>query len=185
MIRTAAFCLCGLVLMLSHVAFARGASFPETTQVEGHTLQLSGVGALQKWMIKGCDIALYVPAETARKDLLNGAVPRCLELRYVHSIRADQFARAAWDTLHRNINQTQLARLRPSINRLHAMYRDVKPQDCYRLCYAPGKGTTLMLNGKPLGTVAGAAFASAYFGVWLGDLPLDMRLKAKLVAGTK
>ena len=176
----------GLFVMLlaaSRFALAAQAPFPETTQVEGHVLQLTGIGALRRWMIKGCDIAFYVPTGTARAEVLNAGVPRCLELRYVHAISADQFAHAAWDTLRRNFDQTQLASLKPDIDRLHALYRDVKPRDCYRLCYAPGKGTTLILNGQPLGTVEGEVFAAAYFGVWLGETPLDKRLKERLLAG--
>ena len=174
-----------MLLVASHSALAAEVSFPKETQVEGHVLQLTGIGALRRWMIKGCDIAFYVPTGTAREDVLNGDIPRCLELRYVHSIRADQFAHAAWDTLRQNYDAPQLARLKPDIDRLHALYRDVKPQDCYRLCYAPGRGTTLILNGQPLGTVKGDAFAKAYFGVWLGEMPLDKRLKTRLLMRAK
>jgi len=31
--------------------------------------------------------------------------------------------------------------------------------------------------------VPGARFASVYFSVWLGNIPLDARLKADLLAG--
>ena len=45
-------------------------------------------------------------------------------------------------------------RLKPKIDEFNALYRDVKTGDRYALTYVPGKGTTLLWNGQPLGTVA-------------------------------
>ena len=44
-----------------------------------------------------------------------------------------------------------------------------------------GVGTTLLYNDKRLGTVRGAAFASAWFSIWFGEKPLDTGLKRKLL----
>jgi hypothetical protein len=57
----------------------------------------------------------------------------------------------------------------------------VKPGDRYALTYVPGVGTELTLNGSPLGTVAGADFASAVFAIWLGPKALDESLKTQLL----
>jgi len=156
--------------------------FPPTMLVGTNTLQRTGVGVLRRWLIKGCDIALYAPAGTRKTDIL-GDVPRCLELHYVYPIGARQFAAAAWETLRRNYTEAELSALEAKIDLLHAFYRDVKKQDRYKLRYVPGEGTTLLLNDVALGTVPGARFASVYFSVWLGNIPLDARLKADLLAG--
>jgi hypothetical protein len=46
----------------------------------------------------------------------------------------------------------------------------------------PGRGTTVSLNGEPLVEVEGADFARAYFGIWLGDDPMDRGLRKALLA---
>ena len=74
---------------------------------------------------------------------------------------------------------------RPSLDRINALYRDVKPGDRYSLTYLPGRGTELALNGEPLGLIAGSDFASAYFSIWLGPKPLDAALKAQLLSCTR
>ena len=45
----------------------------------------------------------------------------------------------------------------------------------------PGAGTELALNGSRLGIIDGTDFASAYFRIWLGDAPIDTRLRDQLL----
>ncbi|MBL7114719.1 MAG: chalcone isomerase family protein [Kiritimatiellae bacterium] len=155
--------------------------FEPTLQAGPHVIHRLGVGALRRWWIKGCDIAFYAPEDIRKEEILTD-IPRCLKLHYVHPIRADQFAAAAWKALRQNLSKTEITALKDKIDTLHALYQDVKKQDNYMLLYVPGEGTTLSLNGQPQGTIKGSAFASAYFGVWLGKNPLDDRLKAQLLA---
>ena len=63
------------------------------------------------------------------------------------------------------------------------MYRDVEEGDRYRLTYSPGVGTTVALNGEPLGTIPGADFAADYFGIWLGEEPLDRSFRDQVLGG--
>ncbi len=158
--------------------------FAPTMQVGTNALHRVGVGALRRWMIKGCDIALYAPRGVSRARVLED-IPRCLELHYVHALRPDQFAAAAWDALRRTYRTDELVPLTPRIERLHKLYRPVAKGDRYQLIHEPGVGTHLWLNGDLLGTVAGADFAAAYFGVWLGKEPLDKGLRGDLVKGLK
>ncbi|MDD1633559.1 MAG: chalcone isomerase family protein, partial [Methylococcaceae bacterium] len=64
------------------------------------------------------------------------------------------------------------------------LYRDVKEGDRYALDYAPGKGTTLSLNGSPLGTIEGADFAAAYYAIWLGAKPISDTMRDELTGTT-
>jgi len=49
-----------------------------------------------------------------------------------------------------------------------ALVPDVKEGDTMTLGYAVGKGTTLSVAGKTLGSFEGKAFAEAVFSIWLG-----------------
>ena len=83
--------------------------------------------------------------------------------------------------LARNLSAESRAALQPRIDEMHALYRDVAVGDRCALMYLPGLGTSLLVNGAELGSVAGSHFAAAYFSLWFGERPMDARLKEKLL----
>lgn len=173
-----------LVCFVCVRGFSSEASFPEVIR-EGDTLLVrSGVGTLSKWFIKGCDIALYAEAETKKSAILDD-FPKCLELYYYRTIKSDQFAVAAWETLRKGWDEKRRNAEKSAIDRIHALYKDVSKGDRYRLIYIPDVGTRLFLNGKSLGCVEGAGFAEVYFSIWIGKTPMDLKLRDMLTAGLK
>jgi hypothetical protein len=108
-------------------------------------------------------------------------VPKRLEIQYLRSFTADQFRKATEVKIAENVDAETLERLRPRIDELNALYRNVEQGDRYALTYLPGKGTELSYNGRPLGRVEGAEFASAVFSIWLGSAPVDEGLKRELL----
>ena len=75
---------------------------------------------------------------------------------------------AAEDYFRNNFKAGQIETFRERLDAINKLYIDVKLGDRYALTYIPGTGCELALNGKPLGTIPGADFAAAYFGIWLG-----------------
>jgi hypothetical protein len=49
--------------------------------------------------------------------------------------------------------------------------------------YVPGKGTTVEISGTVKGTIPGADFMRALWGVWLGPKPVDESLKQGMLGG--
>ena len=70
------------------------------------------------------------------------------------------------------------------IDQLAALYRDVEPGDRYALTFAPGRGTQLLLNGAPLGSIDGDDFAAAVFAIWLGADPIDRGFRDRLLGAS-
>jgi hypothetical protein len=130
--------------------------------------------------IKDYVAAFYLPEAVRPEEALAG-VPKHLEIEYFHAITAADFAKATRSGIARNVSMTAYDRLKPAVEELNTLYRDVKPGDRYSLTYVPGTGTELRLNGTPLGTVAGADFAAGLFAIWLGPVPLDEGLKRTLL----
>lgn len=131
-------------------------------------------------VIKAYAIALYLP-EGKGIDSLQGDVPRRLELSYRVPIKGPDFGKGAAPILKRQHPPELLARLQPRIDRINALYRDVRPGDRYALTYLPGRGTELALNNQALGVIEGADFAAVYFGIWLGPKALDEGLRRELL----
>ena len=180
-IRLITLAICGL---LAPAPLTAG-DFKDTLTVRGDTLELAGEGALSRWMIKGCDMALYVPEGTKPGRLLDAETPRALEFIYARGIKSEQFASTAWKTLRQNWNKEELAEAKSDIDDLHELFQDVGKGDRYRLVYRPGEGVELLLNNESLGAAGDSELAEVYFSIWLGKEPLDVGLKRKLVSGLK
>ena len=135
-------------------------------------------------MVTVYDAALYLPGDVAGRDVLKD-VPKRFELRYHISIKGPKFGESAVPYLEKNVPAEELARLKPRLEQLNQLYRDVKEGDRYALTYSPGKGTTLSLNNEPLGTIEGADFASAYFAIWLGKKPISDTMRDDLIGEAK
>jgi len=175
--------LCAALSGTPAFADPRAQFSPEST-FHGQTLALRGTGRLV-WMrmVTVYDAALYLPADAPGKDVLED-VPKRLELRYHISIKGEKFGESAVPFLEKNVAAEELVRLKPRLEQLNRLYRDVKEGDRYALTYAPGKGTTLTLNGNTLGTVDGADFAAAYFAIWLGAKPISDTMRDELMGTT-
>jgi hypothetical protein len=158
-----------------------GVEFDEEITAGDRMLALQSLGLLRyRVLFKGYVAALYLEPGAAPESALD-AVPERLKLEYFWEIGGEKFGPAAESVLERNLDEESLERLRPQIEALHQQYRDVKPGDRYALTYLPGEGTELAKNGLRLALVPGEEFAPAYFGIWLGEDPLDRDLRDQLL----
>ena len=160
-----------------------GVTFPVRIEAGATHLPVFGLGLLRyRVFFRGYAGALYLPESAVASQALED-LPKALELSYFWAIKGPLFAQAADDLLARNQTPAALEALRERLDRLNQLYQDVEPGDRYRLTYVPEMGLTLSLNGTPLGTIPGADFAAAYFGIWLGDAPLSLSFRDQLFAG--
>lgn len=161
-----------------------GARF--VTRIESTTepLVLKGSGILRwKALIRAYAAALYLPSDVSTESALDD-VPKRLEIEYFWAIEGPDFGRAADRLLGDRLGSEGVAPLRTRLDALHQSYESVEPGDRYALTYRPGVGTELSKNGRSLTVIPGSDFASAYFGLWLGDQPIDSRLRDDLRGGT-
>ena len=158
-----------------------GVTFADQIRATGMAMRLNDVGLMRyRYVIKAYVAALYLGDGARANDVLADA-PKRLEIEYFYAIKASGFANATNEGIAANVPTETVTKLRPRIDELNALYRDVKPGDRYALTYVPGVGTELALNGATLGTVAGADFAAAVFSIWLGPKALDESLKTQLL----
>jgi len=177
----AVLCIAALTAQPGTAAELEGVHFADQVRAGDAILRLRCVGLLRyKLFIKAYVAALYLGEGAVAGDVL-ADVPKRLELSYFWSIRGADFGKAGDQILAQNVEAYTIAALRPRLDRINAWYRDVKPGDSYSLTYVPGAGTELALNGNRLGVVHGADFAAAYFRIWLGDTPIDTRLRDQLL----
>ncbi len=157
--------------------------FPDRVVAGDSELRLHGLGLLRyRILFRGYVGALYLPSGTNVERTLDD-IPKSLELYYFWDIEGRFFGEAANELLARNLPPERIAALRERLDQLHALYKDVEAGDRYRLTYLPGTGMTLSHNGQELGTIPGADFATDYFGIWLGENPLNESFRDQLFKG--
>lgn len=142
---------------------------------------LNGVGLKKLWKIVKVSVAALYLGEGISPDTVLADVPKRLEIEYFHAISGRDFAKLTEKLLRENVDTVALRSLQPRIDRLNALYVDVKPGDRYALTYLPGRGTILSLNGTEIGAIEGKDFGSAVFAMWLGQRPLSDSLKKELL----
>lgn len=158
-----------------------GVSFSPEMEINGTAATLRGK-ALLRWMmvVKAYAGAFYLKKGAASADALSD-VERALVLHYFHAIPAGDLAAATAEMIRKNVGPDRFSAISSKIDQINALYRDVEPGDRYRATYRPGAGTTLSLNGTPLGTVSGYEFSRAYFSIWIGESPIDKEFRNKLL----
>jgi hypothetical protein len=162
------------------VASIEGVSFAPEHRREDAALELRSLGLLRWYFLKGYVAGLYLGDGVAPAAALDD-VPKRLEIHYFHGIPGEKFGPAAESVLRRSLDPATFGALRERVDRMASLFEDVQPGDRYSLTYVPGRGTELAKNGEPLGSVPGADFAAAYFGIWLGPQPLDRDLRDQLL----
>ena len=173
----------GLAASPASGATLEGERFAKAVRLDGTPLQLYDLALMRyRWVFKVYVAALYLEEGVPGRRVLED-VPKRLEIAYFRGFTDEQFRRVTLEGIRRNVDAATFERLRPSIEELNALYRDVRAGDRYALEYAPGSGTTLILNGEPLGSVEGPELARAVFSIWLGEEPFDADLKAALLDG--
>ena len=171
----------GFGAAVAHGKVTEGVYFQPLHNGSDKDLVLQGTGIIRylkvfKVAVAGFYLEEGTPAGNALAD-----VPRRLEIQYLRSISAEDFARSTENWIAANVGAEAYERLRPRVEQLNRLYDDVEPGDRYALAYLPGKGTELFLNGISRGIVPGADFSSALFSIWLGGNPLSEALRESLL----
>jgi len=125
-------------------------------------------------------IGLYVEEEATSADVNNDIYKR-IEVEYFSKVSGNDLIKTTNKGILDNINQEVLQELQERIDQVNSYFEDVEAGDRYTFSYRPGIGTEIALNGKSLGTIEGIDFANALFSVYIGDKPMDERVKKSLL----
>ena len=163
------------------VTMIDGTGFANSIEVNKNRLHLKGAAMLRVLIfVQAYAGAFYLPREADGSMALDD-IGKYLELEYRVAISAEDFADATRQKIKESLPPADFSRLLPKIESLNRLYRSVQPGDRYALAYIPGEGTQLIYNSTPLGSVSGADFANALFGIWIGENPIDKGFRDKLL----
>ena len=182
-------CIWAGVLLSMNVAAAELADvkMPDSVQVDGQQLVFNGAGLRTKFFFKIYVAALYLPQKMSdgAAIMADEHVHR-LALHIKHELGSEKLYNAFNDAIVSNQSPAELAALDVQLKQMRQIFdtvHEVKPGDVIDLDFLPASGTQISVNGKPYGTIAGAAFNRALLQIWLGDKPVQSDLKKGLLGG--
>lgn len=134
-----------------------------------------GEGRLRWFGFHVYDAKLW--AEDGRADPAGALV---LTIRYARPLPGTAIAERSHEEIVRLGFGTDRERDRWA-ERMRELFPDVRDGDELAGVHLPGRGARFYMNGRPLGEVSDAAFARAFFSIWLDPRTSAKDLRAQLL----
>jgi hypothetical protein len=147
-----------------------GVTLPDTLSAGDKTLKLNGLGLRKKAIFKVYVGGLYL--ESPSKDagtILAADQAKAIRMHFLRDLTKAQLVEAFKEGFEANAKDK--AAQKAAFDKMLALVPDVKEGSTMTFTYVPGKGTTLQVADKELGSFEGKGFADAVFSIWLGSKP--------------
>jgi hypothetical protein len=161
-------------------------TFPGDARVAGTPLHLNGVGLRSAFIYKVYLAGLYLPTRAATgPEVFAQAGAKRLQVRMLMDGPSDEFAKAFTGGITKRTPADQVAAMQDRIAAFDHTLRsvgDVKKGDVVNLDFTPAVGLTMSVNGKAVGTpVPGADLYAALLNIFVGERPVDAKMKAGML----
>jgi hypothetical protein len=161
-------------------------TFPAQASVGGAPLQLNGVGLRAAFIYKVYLAGLYLPAKAASgAEAMSQAGPKRVQVRMLMDGPSDEFAKAFTGGITKRTPAAQVAAMQDRIAAFDRTLRSVgkvHKGDIVDLDWLPAEGLAMRINGKAVGTpVPGADLYAAMLDIFVGDRPVDAKMKAGML----
>ncbi len=177
------FSLCGFSAQAATLA---GQTFDDKLRLETNDLVLNGLGVRGVFIFKAYVAGLYLPQKASRgAEILRQPGAKRLQLRMLMEIGAEDIKKALIDGMRKNVSDAQWTAMQDrasSFARTIDSLEVAKVGDSISLDYLPERGLVLSVNGVVKGAaVPGADFYQAMLAIFVGDDPVDTRLRDGLL----
>jgi hypothetical protein len=168
-------------------AEVEGHRFDDRIRVADTDLVLNGIGFRAVLMFKAYAAALYM-TEKADKPAAVLAVKgaKRIQIKMLLDVDAKEFTKAVNVGIPRNSTEAEGAALKDRIEQFDRSIDAVgkiKKGDVVTLDFVPGKGMVFSLNGAVKGQpIPGVDFYAGLLRIFIGDKPVDQKLKAGLLS---
>lgn len=183
-----ALCLCGALLSTPAQALeVGGAQFDDSAMVGAKPLQLNGAGVRYKAMFKVYAVGLYAPHKTSVAAAASATdTPKRLRVVMLREIDSKELGNMFARAMEENAERGTMAKLVPGILRMSQVFSDFKrlnAGESFQMDWVPGTGGVLTVKDQVVGEpFLEPEFFKALLGIWLGQKPVDWKLKDALLA---
>jgi len=156
---------------------------PQNITCAKQELQLNGFGDRKKLFIKLYVASLYVQEKVNEGSLfLEMSQASCMRLNITSSkITSEKMIKATREGFEKS-TQGNTAPIENEIKTfLSWLEQPIKKGDEFEFAFVPHNAIQVTKNSKQMGVIENKEFATALFGIWLGDMPAQLNLKDKLL----
>jgi len=163
-----------------------GIKFDDTARVANQDLKLNGAGVRTKVIFKVYAAGLYLQEKkTKAQDIFVLPGAKRIAIVMMRDISSEEFGRAFIAGIHQNISKAEEGKIVTQLlkfGELFASVPEIKKGDVLTTDWVPNTGTVMTINGKKMADpFPDVAFYNALLKIWLGDKPVDARLKNALL----
>ncbi len=179
-----------LLVLVLVISFSNGyaetinkVSIKEVAECSGNKLTLNGAGVRKKLFIKLYVASLYVESKTDQAEqLLELNQPVCIHLHITSGkITAEKMIKATREGFEKSTQGNTTPIEKEIETFLSWLKQPIKKGDVFEFSFIPQDSTIVSKNDKFLGEVNNKEFSAALFAIWLGDDPVQVDLKNKLL----
>lgn len=161
-----------------------GVTIPRTMKFENKTLQLNGAGSRSKMWMEVYIQALYLSQLSQNpKEIIDDNLEMSIRIEITSALVSSGKLTRAMHTGFEKSAGDNFITLKPKMELLKSyLAEDIKRGDVFELTYNPTDSSVWVVkNGEFKGKVPGFDFKKVFFGIWLGDNPVDEELKNNLL----
>lgn len=163
-----------------------GVKLEDAVRVADQDLKLNGAGVRYKAIFKVYVAGLYIPEKKiTAKDVLASPGARRIHIVMLRDVSSEDFGRAFLAGIHQNTDKAEKTRIVGQLLRFGEIFASVpelKKGDVLTTDWVPGTGTVMQVNGKRIADpLPDITFYNALLKIWLGDKPVDPRLKQAML----
>jgi len=145
-------------------------------------LVFNGQGLRKKGPFKVYQASLFLPKKTkSATEAISQPGAKTVSLLMLRNVGKKKMVGAIVDGFR--ANTADMTTIQADVDQFVALMGDAKKRQTIVFEYTPGVGTKISQGDVEKGTIAGDAFFTALLKVWLGDKPVNERLKAGLLTG--
>lgn len=166
----------------ANAASLEGLRFEDAVKVANRELQLNGLGVRAVFVFKAYVAGLYLGNKTSvAQEALRQSGPKRIQMRMLMEIGAPDIKKALVDGMQKNVSEAQWAAMQDRVAQFTRTIESIgvaKPGDTINLDYVPERGLMLAVNDVAKGgAISGPDFYNALLEIFVGDNPVDTRLK--------
>lgn len=161
---------------------------PTTATVSEQKLRLNGAGIRYKAIFKVYAAGLYLPKTSKNAtEVLNMAGPKRVTMVFLRELDAKEFGKLMITGVENNVtDKKQLVNAMPGLLKMgdiFSRYKKMSPNEEIHFDLNSDKSVSLQVRGKTEAVPGSTDFYDAILLVWLGQNPVEWKLKEALLAG--
>lgn len=178
----------GLSLGLTaQVVNVEGVIVEDHAQLGMRNLVLNGSGVRRKYIFDIYVAALYlVTKQSSAAAVLADKGEKRIAMHMVSDLNPGELLYLFKKAIENNHSEEELAALKKPVGEFEDVFYKMgalNKGDVIDMDYLPGTGTRVMVNGGLRGMISGDAFYNVLLKIWLGENPVQEKLKRQLLGG--